>query len=442
MRRVFLSYRRDDSKYLTGFIYQHLEDPDAFGPGSVFLDIDDIHDGIDFRDVIDEAVGRCEFFLTVIGPRWVSPRMMDANDFVRLEIEAALRRKIPVTPVLVDGATMPREDELPPSLHPLRFKHARTIRHGKDFKADVLQMVAGLHTAKKWLADRAAASGLPPVPVAPSGRRDDAAVVAGERRDVSPPVLKAGDRMEILLPGNVPMTFAYCPPGTFLMGSPDGEKDRQDNEQQHSVTLTKGFFAGIHQVTQAQWQAVMGTNPSYFKGDTLPVEQVSWDDAQAFCAKVKEKPWHAVRLPTEAEWEYAARGGTTTPFHFGSVLNGTQANCNGSYPYGTKTTGPYMQTTTPVGNYAAKFPHPWGLTDVIGNVWEWCADWHDEGNYVGSPKDDPRGPESGSYRVSRGGRWSSNAGYCRAASRSRFTPGDWLNFLGFRLVTAPSGPPG
>jgi len=223
-------------------------------------------------------------------------------------VEVALRRDIPVTPELVDGATLTRKDELPESLHPLVFKNAVTIRHGKDFKPDVLRLVEGLHKAAEWYRKRAEVP--VPVPVVPTR--------------------KAGERMEIALPGGVPMGFAWCPPGTFLMGSPATESKRGNNEQSHEVRLTWGFWLEIHPVMEAQWQAVMGANPSHFKGERLPVENVSWDDAQAFCAKVTEKTGQAVRLPTEAQWEYAARGGTTTPFYWGSELNGTQANCDGS----------------------------------------------------------------------------------------------------------------
>jgi len=150
MRAVFLSYRRDDTQTVTGFIYQHLTALNGFGPDGVFMDIDDIPPGIDFRDVIDESVGQCRFFLAVIGPRWVNARLQHPGDFVRLEIEAALKRGIPVVPLLVDGAVMPKPEELPESLRPLVYMNATSVRPGRQFATDIAQLVKGLHKAEEW----------------------------------------------------------------------------------------------------------------------------------------------------------------------------------------------------------------------------------------------------------------------------------------------------
>ncbi len=241
-------------------------------------------------------------------------------------------------------------------------------------------------------------------------------------------------RTMLVLPGGVEMAFAWCPPGSFLMGSPESESERSHGELQHAVRLTRGFYAGVHPVTQAEWAAVMGTDPSRFKGANLPVESVSWEDAQTFCQKVRELTGKAVRLPTEAEWEYACRGGTTTPFYWGSELNGTQANCIGNDPYGTDTSGPYLESTSPVGSYADGFPHPWGLTDVIGNVWEWCADWYTAAYYANSPMVDPEcGTGAQKYRVLRGGSWI-YGGSCRSAKRNLDDPASRDSFIGFRVV--------
>jgi len=241
----------------------------------------------------------------------------------------------------------------------------------------------------------------------------------------------------LTLPGGVALRMSFIPPGSFLMGGPKSEKERSGDETRHLVTLTRGFWLGQTPVTQAQWRAVMGTEPSHFKGGELPVEQVSWDDAQAFCVAVTERTGVEARLPTEGEWEYAARAGTTTPYYWGGELNGTQANCCGEFPYGTEAKGPYLETTTAVGSYTAVSPQPWGLVDVIGNVWEWCSDWCDSdlaGEVV-----DPVGPESGSSRVYRGGGWPDSAGYCHSAFGHGNAPDSWDYALGFRLAAVPSG---
>ena len=206
-----------------------------------------------------------------------------------------------------------------------------------------------------------------------------------------------------LAPG-VWLELQPIPAGTFLIGSPETEKARGEDETRHEVTLTQPFLIGKYPVTQAQWRAVMGSNPSYFQGANLPVENVSWDDAQSFCVKVHEKTGHTVCLPTDAQWEYSCRAGTSTPFHFGQELNGTQANCDGNYPYGTTQKGPYLGKTSPVGSYPA---NAWGLYDMHGNVWEWCQDWYSD--YPKQSVTDPRGPEVGSNCVSRGGCWNVGA---------------------------------
>jgi len=219
------------------------------------------------------------------------------------------------------------------------------------------------------------------------------------------------------LGGGVNLELVLIPAGTFMMGSPETEADRRPDETLHEVTISKSFYLGKYPVTQAEWQTVMGNNPSHFKGARLPVEQVSWDDAMAFCAKVKQQKSHAIRLPTEAQWEYACRAGTATPFHFGKELNGTQANCNGKYPYGTTTKGPYLKRTSAVGSYPA---NAWGLHDMHGNVWEWCSDWY--GEYPIIRNENPQGPQIGVFRLLRGGSWNLYSEYCRASRRTLHFP--------------------
>gem|GEM_PF-3556823 len=229
------------------------------------------------------------------------------------------------------------------------------------------------------------------------------------------------------------MTFVYIPPGKFWMGSPDDEPKRSDNETMHEVILTQGFYMQTMPVTQLQWEKVMGSNPSKFKGDPRrPVENVSWNDAKAYIDKLHRRDdRYRYRLPTEAEWEYACRAGTTTPFAFGDNITPDQVNYDGNYPYkGPK--GQYRKKTTPVGIFE---PNAWGLFDMHGNVWEWCQDVY--GDYPTGSVKDPTGAKSGAARVLRGGSWRHFAKSCRSAYRGRHTPGLRGAYFGFRLVLLP-----
>ncbi len=220
---------------------------------------------------------------------------------------------------------------------------------------------------------------------------------------------------------SIGMEFKLIPAGTFIMG---------EGDQAHEVTLTKPFKMGIHEVTQAQYEQVMGVNPSEFKGANNPVENVSWDDAVVFCRRLSELPaekaaGNVFRLPTEAEWEYACRAGTTTKYSFGD-----DESDFGEYAwYGDK----YGDKHYPVGS---KQPNAWGLYDMHGNVWEWCQDLY--GDYPSGTVTDPTGAASGSYRVNRGGSWISSEG-CRSAYRGRDPPYFRFCRIGFRVYLSPSG---
>jgi formylglycine-generating enzyme required for sulfatase activity len=247
---------------------------------------------------------------------------------------------------------------------------------------------------------------------------------------------------------SIGMKLALIPAGKFLMGSPPDEKGRGDDEEQHEVEITRPFYLGIHEVTQAQYEQVMDANPAFFTkghdgGPDHPVESVSWQDAKDFCDKLsalgKERAAKRVyRLPTEAEWEYACRGGAreNTPCHFGTSLSSTQANFNGNFPYGDAPKGRSLERTTPVGSYP---PNGFGLFDMHGNVWEWCADWYDKDYYRNSPKKDPQGPlEKTGRRVLRGGSWRDYGGNCRAANRDWNDPAGHVVNVGFRVVCVPA----
>ena len=232
--------------------------------------------------------------------------------------------------------------------------------------------------------------------------------------------------------GGERMEFVRIDKGTFWMGAPNGETEALDHEKpQREVTFDRGFYLGKFVVTQAQYKAMTGKTPSHFKGDRLPVETVSWADAAEFCKILSKRIKRPAILPSEAQWEYACRAGTKTPFHFGSELNGDLANCDGNFPYGTKTKGDYKKTTVVVGSYPA---NPWGLYDMHGNVWEWCQDYYGPYNKV-EVKNNPvqLKQQSEDSRVLRGGAWGSYARVCRASNRLRYAPDSAYNSIGFRV---------
>lgn len=233
--------------------------------------------------------------------------------------------------------------------------------------------------------------------------------------------------------------MARVPAGKFLMGSPTSEKDRlKDEGPQHMVTVSS-FYMGKYEVTQLQWRAVsklpkvridLSSDPSEFKGDNLPVEQVSWDEAVEFCERLSKATSKSYRLPTEAEWEYTCRAGTTTPFHFGEMITPELVNYDGNYPYGSAGKGKSRQKTVNVGSLGGG--NRFGLYDMHGNVSEWCQ--NEYGFYSGGIETNPKGPEPNSFRVFRGGCWGNRAALCRSAARFRNTPDARFYCIGFRVV--------
>jgi sulfatase modifying factor 1 len=236
------------------------------------------------------------------------------------------------------------------------------------------------------------------------------------------------------------IVFRLIPAGGFMMGSPYSERGRDSDETQHEAVLTEPFYCGKYEVTQGQWEAVMGNNPSDFRngGRDTPVEQVSWEDCQAFLKKLCEIEGVAegtYRLLTEAEWEYACRVGTQTVFCYGNDIDASMANFDGDFPYGNGCKGQDRRATIKVGSFQ---PNGWGLYDVHGNVWEWCEDWF--GEYVPGSVTDPLGSPSGGNHVSRGGGWNFSAVYCRSADRYGGAP-DYRGTMGLRLATTTPARP-
>lgn len=223
------------------------------------------------------------------------------------------------------------------------------------------------------------------------------------------------------LGGGVAMDLVWIPPGTFTMGSPASEGGRDSDETLHQVTLTRGFWMGATEVTQAQWEAVMGTNPSNFTGANRPVEQVAWGDCVEFCRRVSQRTGQTFDLPTEAEWEYACRAGTPTAYSFGNSESEL-----GSYAWYD------ANSNDETHDVRQKRENAWGLYDMHGNVFEWCTDWY--GEYPIGAVRDPTGPASGESRVVRGGSKANDPQILRAAYRVRSAPGDSFIILGMRAV--------
>lgn len=233
------------------------------------------------------------------------------------------------------------------------------------------------------------------------------------------------------LGNGIKLVMVAIPGGSFWMGSPTGELQRRPNEgPRHRATLPE-FYLGKYAVTQAQWQAIMESNPSKFKGDDRPVERVSWEECQEFCQRLTQRQGRIYRLPSEAEWEYACRGATETPFHFGPTLTTELANFNGLEPYQGSSTGEYRQQTVAVGRFPA---NGFWLCEMHGNVWERCQDrWHD--NYDGAPTDGSAWQQGdGKSHVIRGGSWFSLAWGCRSACRDASDPSDRSYNVGFRIA--------
>ena len=544
MAKIFLSYRRQDSAGVAGRIYDRLRA--HFGPDSVFIDVDSVPFGVDFQEHIESVLSQCDVFLAVIGPDWAGQintgrRIDDPRDWVRIEVEAVLKRGLPVIPVLIDHIRMPTEADLPPSLARLAYRNAIDVDQGRDFHVHVDRLIRGIELlsasdlvqgpkAKPQGADSSKSKAVPMpadviaaehvprrVPAAP--RQQEPTVWSLLRgalpkrrwfylaallllallgiiltlkpkgvpipstttwdgpKSFTPPQEPQPPQPKRDLTNSIGMRLVRIEPGTFLMGSPDTDKDAFDDEKpQHRVRITRPFYLGVHEVTRGQFRRFVDDtgyqteaekdgkggwgwnedakkfeqnpkytwlNPGFEQTDEHPVVNVSWNDAVAFAEWLSRKEGVTYRLPTEAEWEYACRAGTTTKYCSGDDPEGLAAVAN--IADGTaKTKYPDWSTiaaqdgfiyTAPVGRYN---PNAWGLFDMHGNVWEWCSDGYAADYYKRSPVDDPPGPDGASDRVIRGGGWGYEPRRARSAYRGRFAPGYRSYNLGFRLARVQS----
>lgn len=259
-----------------------------------------------------------------------------------------------------------------------------------------------------------------------------------DKGNAAPNIWKVGETVTFQVNG-VAFEMMPCPAGQFTMGSPEGETGGRQDEKQHAVTISKAFLMGKYEVTQAQYQAIAGGNPSKFKGDNLPVEFVTYHDAIAFCDKLnaqtegKRPQGYVFALPTEAQWEYACRAGTAAALNSGHEVE---------KPFGAsqaldKIAWYFENSKRKTHEVGGKKPNSWGIYDMHGNVSEWCRDWYEK-TYPSGSVTDPTGPSDGSWRrVHRGGHWKISAGFCRSAHRASEPPNKCYFTLGFRLALVP-----
>ena len=483
MNTIVISYRRQDSRDPARMLLERLL---HYFPGRVVLGLEGLLPGENVRLKAEQQMQECRLLLVLIGPDWPHladdrgrPRLQDRRDWVRLEIAAALQRRVPVVPVLLGSTPMPHEDELPAELHGLLDVQPQRLADGAGRAAalaalvatirqqlgegDELLALAGAASSAAALAATVtpvaapaavaanaglAAGALASVPAAPTAaagaavlplRRGDGRRVAPEPASVSSwPGLAAADerpawaaawgedgfgRWADIEVAGVRQRLRRIEPGMFLMGAEPAAGDRFDDElPRHPVTLTHGFWLADTVCSRALWAALLGDDPGRWRArPDLPVDSVSWNDIQALFLPSLAHELGAgtrARLPTEAEWEYACRAGSRATFHFGDSASPRWMR------FGGDTEGPVPVQALP--------PNAWGLHQMHGNVWEWCQDA--KRRYLAEPALDPRGGSADVNRVLRGGSWAGPARWARSSCRFEAPRSQRLDDAGFRFV--------
>jgi formylglycine-generating enzyme required for sulfatase activity len=450
--KVFISYRRDDSAGHAGRVHDRLER--EFGADLLFMDVDAIPLGVNVIKILRNEVAKCDVLLALIGPNWLNARDEQGNrrldnpsDFLRIEIATALQRDIPVIPILLDGARMPKADQLPKDLEELSVRNGLDIRHA-SFHPDMDKLIRGLKGAQ---ASHRTTTG-PSDPTSPAPPQDDR--MRAEGRVLVDATIVRNANGKWFLPGTgrtewfkdheTAPEMVVVPAGSFIMGSPEKEEGRSDNEAPVSVTIAKPFAVGMFAITFDQWDAsvadrgalahLMGkgyrpADEGWGRGNR-PVINVSWNDANAYAEWLSRRTGKTYRLLSEAEREYVTRAGTTTPFWWGSSITPDQANYDGNYTYGGGTKGEYRARTIPVDSFEA---NPWGLFNVHGNVWEWTEDCWNDSNRGNPGNGSARTTGDCMRRVVRGGSWVYNPQRLRSADRNGHPACNRYNYIGFRV---------
>jgi formylglycine-generating enzyme required for sulfatase activity len=385
MPGIFISYRRESTAGVAGRLFDRL--CAKFGKDRMFIDVDMIEPGEDFVEVLERKLADAIALVVLIGPDWLtckdasgSPRLDNPDDFVRLEVATALKRSVRVIPVLLDDARMPPSQLLPADLVGLGRRQSIEIRHAR-FHQDVEPLV---NVLEKLIAAQSR-----------EAEHSNAESILATVREVAP---KAGPRAgETKVNPKDGQIYVWIPPGKFTMGCSPGDNECYPHENPpREVTIAQGFWMGQTPVTQRAYERVIGTNPSRFKGSDRPVETVTWMEAEQYCKAI------GMRLPTEAEWEYAARGGINQA-RYGNLSDIAWFSENsGGKPHDVK----QLQ------------PNAYGLYDMLGNVWEWTASWYEEGK----------------TKALRGGSWDNDPRNVRVSGRDRVVPANRVLNIGFRCV--------
>jgi len=424
--KVFISYRRDDSAGHAGRIHDRLER--EFGRDLLFMDTDAIPLGQNFAKAIDEQVSKCDVLLAVIGPGWLDSsdqdgnrRLTNPNDFVRIEIATALKRGIPVIPILIEDTRIPAAQRLPDDLRELPLRNGLNVHH-VSFHNDIDRLIRALKTKPRPLSKT---TPIPPQkttqtlsPSIPPRVKRHFELKASDPAGANPLYMIGRGQAEWFKDDDHAPEMVVVPPGEFVMGSDEGDTEKPA----HKVIMAQPFAVGRFAVTFDEWDVVefaYRPNDQGWGRGHRPVINVSWEDAKAYVSWLSQRTSKLYRLLSESEWEYCCRAGATTQYASGDTIRQDQAQFFG-------------QRTVEVGTFA---PNSWGLYDMHGNIWEWCEDaWNP--NYNGAPRDgSPRKVGEEHFRVRRGGSWVSDAPrFLRSAMRegSRYNLRD--NHIGFRVA--------
>jgi formylglycine-generating enzyme required for sulfatase activity len=474
--KIFLNYRRSDAEAWADRLYERLVT--QFPRGDIFMDIDgNIPLGQPWAAWLDSQVAACDLMLVLIGRSWVAAFQARSapgeRDYVRVEIESALARKIPVVPVFLGDAPIPFPTDLPEPIRPLLGLQAIRLQR-TSFDTDARSLIEGVARSIKLARGEVEVAPATPATTARRTARPAIDQYRAEGRMKVEAKIVQGAPEGWFQPGNGKTEWfkdhdagpemVVVPAGSFLMGSPENEPEREGLKKgtespQHDVTIARPFAVGRHAITRGQFAAFTDStgyktddrayvwtgsefkndpkaswrNPGFAQDDSHPVVCVSWDDAKAYAVWLTQQAGQSYRLLTEAEWEYTARAGTTTPFWWGTAITPAQANYDGTCVYaGGGSYGEYRRQTVPVDSFKA---NALGLYNVHGNVGEWCEDiWHD--TYAGAPTDGSAWlqSEGQSDRVIRGGSWFIDPQKLRSAYRSSSYSGFRSNIRGFRLA--------